>query len=81
MNILLELTDKNDYKYISYSKSSQIQFQTASPPDPPTNLSIISTTCHAIKVAWDPPVDHGSEVICKHFEILSFELEFIKLNL
>lgn len=40
-----------------------MQFQTASPPDPPTNLSIISTTCHAIKVCWDPPIDHGSELI------------------
>ena len=55
--------EKVEYRYIIYSKSNLTQFQTASPPDPPTNLSVVSTTCHAIKVCWDPPVDHGSELI------------------
>lgn len=52
-----------EYKLIVYSKSNLLQFQTASPPDPPTNLAVISTTCHAIKISWDPPIDHGSEII------------------
>lgn len=54
---------KKEYRYIVYSKSNLLQFQTASPPDPPTNLAVISTTCHAIKISWDPPIDHGSEII------------------
>lgn len=40
-----------------------MQFQTASPPDPPTNLTVVSTTCHAIKICWDPPISHGSELV------------------
>ena len=56
---------ENDYNYIVFSKSNQMQFQTASPPDPPTNLSVLATTCHSIKICWDPPVDHGSDLIGK----------------
>ena len=58
---------KQEYKFIVYSKSNLLQFQTAGPPDPPTNLTVISTTCPAIKVSWDPPVDHGSELIGKFY--------------
>lgn len=57
--------DRVEYKFISYSKSNHLQFQTASPPDPPTNLSVVTTTCHAIKICWDPPIDHGSDIIGK----------------
>lgn len=76
---ILDLSEKNDYKFISYSKSCQLQFQTASPPDPPTNLSIISTTCHAIKVAWDPPIDHGSEIIGKKIKLTNFYFAELKI--
>lgn len=61
-----DANQKRDYKYIIYSKSNLLQFQTASPPDPPTNISVVATTCHAIKVCWDPPIDHGSELIGKN---------------
>lgn len=52
-----------------------LQFQTASPPDPPTNLSVVSTTCHAIKVAWDPPIDHGSELIATRVDCYPLSVE------
>ena len=64
--------DRVEYKFISYSKSNLMQFQTASPPDPPTNLSVVTTTCHAIKICWDPPIDHGSEIIGKCYHIFIF---------
>ena len=64
--------DRVEYKFISYSKSNLMQFQTASPPDPPTNLSVVTTTCHAIKICWDPPIDHGSEIIGKFYHIFIF---------
>lgn len=69
---ITDLKNENgsEYKYISYSKSNVMQFQTASPPDPPTNLSVVTTTCHAIKICWDPPIDHGSEIIGSFFIVL-----------
>lgn len=51
------------------------QFQTASPPDPPTNLSVITTTCHAIKISWDPPIDHGSEIIATRVDCYQLNVE------
>ena len=55
--------NNDDYKYTVFSKSNIMQFQTAGPPDPPTNLSVVSTTCHSVKICWDPPIDHGSDLI------------------
>lgn len=37
--------------------------KTASPPDPPRNVGVTATTCSALSVAWDPPQEHGSEII------------------
>jgi hypothetical protein len=68
----IDLNESNEYKYIVYSESSKVQFQTASPPDPPTNLSVVTTTCHAVKIRWDPPISHGSEMIGK---IIAFKLK------
>ncbi|RMZ93142.1 hypothetical protein BpHYR1_002691, partial [Brachionus plicatilis] len=64
---------KKEYRFIIYSKSNILQFQTASPPDPPTNLAVISTTCHAIKISWDPPIDHGSEIIAIRIDCHSID--------
>lgn len=70
---LIDIKDSNEYKYIAYSQSSQLQFQTASPPGPPSNLCVESTTCHAVKLSWDPPVDNGAE-------LLSIRLDCYPLN-
>ncbi|ELT90741.1 hypothetical protein CAPTEDRAFT_219540 [Capitella teleta] len=40
-----------------------ITLQTARPPDPATNLSIVGTTCQSIQINWDQPKEHGCEVI------------------
>ncbi|CAL1538548.1 unnamed protein product [Lymnaea stagnalis] len=49
--------------FILSSKSEQLHVRTASPPDPPSNVGIVAMTCHSIKVGWDPPKEHGSEII------------------
>ncbi|CAG5119535.1 unnamed protein product, partial [Candidula unifasciata] len=49
--------------FILSSKSKQLSVKTASPPDPPANVGIIALTCHSLKVGWDPPREHGSEII------------------
>ena len=40
-----------------------IQVKTASPPEPPSNVGVVALTCQALKVGWDPPREHGSEII------------------
>ncbi len=52
-----------------------MQFQTASPPDPPTNLTVVSTTCHAIKICWDPPTVHGSELVAIRVDCYQLNVE------
>ena len=49
--------------FILTAKSDNLLVRTARPPDPPSNLGVISTTCSAIKLAWDPPREHGVDVI------------------
>ncbi len=72
---ITDTKEQNEYKYIVYSQSSQHQFQTASPPDPPTNLFVESTTCHAVKICWDPPVDHGSELLATRIDCYPLKTE------
>lgn len=49
--------------FILSSKSEHLTIKTASPPDPPHNVGVSATTCNSLNVAWDPPLEHGSEVI------------------
>ncbi|CAH1782616.1 unnamed protein product [Owenia fusiformis] len=56
-------SDEIRHSFILTSKSEHIKLTTAQPPDPPTNLGILSSTCNSISVAWDPPREHGVEVI------------------
>lgn len=53
--------------FILTAKSDNLLVRTASPPDPPSNLGILSSTCSALKVAWDVPREHGVDVIGKTF--------------
>ncbi|XP_055882729.1 uncharacterized protein LOC106055997 isoform X2 [Biomphalaria glabrata] len=57
--------------FILSSKSEQLHIRTASPPDPPSNVGIVAMTCHSIKVGWDPPREHGSEIIGIRVECIS----------
>ncbi|GFN84346.1 fibronectin, partial [Plakobranchus ocellatus] len=59
--------------FILSSKSEQLQVKTASPPDPPSNVGVVALTCHSLKVGWDPPKEHGSEIIAIRVECLSLE--------
>ena len=53
--------------FILSSKSEQLLVKTASPPEPPSNVGVIALTCHSLKVGWDPPREHGSEIIGNYF--------------
>ncbi|XP_067685414.1 uncharacterized protein [Haliotis asinina] len=57
--------------FILTSKSDQLSVKTASPPDAPRNLGVIATTCNSLKIAWDPPQEHGVEVIAMRIECVS----------
>ncbi|XP_059161356.1 uncharacterized protein LOC131944640 isoform X2 [Physella acuta] len=57
--------------FILSSKSEQLHVRTASPPDPPSNIGVIAMTCHSLKVGWDPPKEHGSEIIGIRVECVS----------
>ena len=49
--------------FIIASKAEPLTIKTARPPDPPSNLGVIATSCSGIKLAWDQPREHGVEVI------------------
>ncbi|XP_063446523.1 uncharacterized protein LOC134726026 isoform X8 [Mytilus trossulus] len=49
--------------FIIASKAEPLTIKTARPPDPPSNLGTMATTCSGIKLAWDQPREHGVEVI------------------
>ena len=49
--------------FILTAKSDNLLLRTARPPDPPSNLGILASTCSSLKVAWDPPREHGVDVI------------------
>lgn len=52
-------------KFILTAQSETLTLRTARPPDPPSNLSIAASTCNALRLVWDPPVEHGVEIIGK----------------
>ncbi|KAH3816784.1 hypothetical protein DPMN_118307 [Dreissena polymorpha] len=49
--------------FILTAKSDNLIVRTARPPTAPSNIGVISTTCSAIKIAWDPPSEQGVDVI------------------
>ena len=61
------MSDKLHNTFILTAQSERIQLRTAYPPDPASNLGVIATTCSAIQVGWDPPREHGVDVIGKGF--------------
>jgi hypothetical protein len=44
-----------------------VEFNTTSPPEAPTNLCVITSTCHEIKIHWDSPVDNGADLVGKMY--------------
>ncbi|KAL3853216.1 hypothetical protein ACJMK2_016773 [Sinanodonta woodiana] len=49
--------------FILTAKSEQLTVKTARPPDPPSNLGVLTSTCSGILLAWDSPREHGVEII------------------
>ncbi|XP_052779768.1 uncharacterized protein LOC128217013 isoform X4 [Mya arenaria] len=49
--------------FILTAKSDNLVLRTARPPDPPSNLGVNASTCSSLKMAWDPPLEHGVDVI------------------
>ncbi|XP_048739977.2 uncharacterized protein LOC125654190 isoform X5 [Ostrea edulis] len=50
-------------KFILTAQSETLTLRTARPPNPPSNLSIAASTCNSLRLVWDPPVEHGVEII------------------
>ena len=48
---------------IMSSKAEKLIITAAQPPEAPSNLGLVASTCNSLKVAWDSPVEHGSEII------------------
>lgn len=44
------------------SKAQQIMVKTAKPPEPPSTLGMIASTCCSVKISWNPPKEHGVEI-------------------
>ncbi|XP_076447663.1 uncharacterized protein LOC143284653 isoform X3 [Babylonia areolata] len=61
--------------FILSSKSEYLTVKTACPPDPPHNVGISATTCNSLNIAWDPPLEHGSEVIAIRIECISLNAQ------
>ena len=57
------LEERHSRIMVLAASADPVRFATGRPPDPPQNLSVLSTTCHSILVGWDPCVEHGVEVI------------------
>lgn len=55
--------DGYGHTFILTGKSETLSVRTAKPPGSPGNLGIVTTTCHSIQVAWDPPHDTGVDIL------------------
>ncbi|XP_070557721.1 uncharacterized protein [Ptychodera flava] len=49
--------------FILTSRSEQLSVMTGCPPDPPSNIGLITSTCNSLQIAWHSPVEHDVEVI------------------
>ena len=51
--------------FIISAKSQKLIVRTGQPPEPPSNLGVLASTCHSLQIGWDPPRERGVEVKCK----------------
>ena len=65
--------------FILTAKSDNLIIKTAKPPDPPSNLGVLATTCNAIKLAWYQPIEHGIDVMCKYCGFFTAEEKWSKI--
>ncbi|XP_077978814.1 uncharacterized protein LOC144434231 [Glandiceps talaboti] len=48
--------------FILTAQSEQFNITTGRPPEPPSNLGVITSTCNSLHIAWHSPVEHSVEV-------------------
>lgn len=51
--------DKSNERPINRSQSHSTSFKTGLAPGPPRNIYVVSATGQSIKLAWEPPEEHG----------------------
>ncbi len=49
--------------FILTGRSEMMTMKTPHPPGAPSNLGIISTTTHSVRLGWDPPRETGAEIV------------------
>ncbi|CAF1293197.1 unnamed protein product [Rotaria sordida] len=54
---------KTNDAYIVSSTSKILRFETGAPPDAPSNLNIIACTNTAVRIGFDPFIEHNAEII------------------
>lgn len=54
--------DHEGHTFPVLSGHQQITVKTAKPPEPPSSLGVVASTCCSVKIAWDPPREHGVEI-------------------
>ncbi|XP_036357779.1 uncharacterized protein LOC115211041 isoform X2 [Octopus sinensis] len=65
-----ENTDNGEERiFILSTKSEKINLKTASPPNPPSNIGVVSSTCNSVKLAWTSPREHGVEITGLYLEL------------
>lgn len=48
--------------FIISAKSQKLTVRTGQPPEAPSNLGVLASTCHSLQIGWDPPIERGVEV-------------------
>lgn len=67
-HILLEMAggpgEEINRHFIISAKSQKLIVRTGQPPEAPSNLGVLASTCHSLQIGWDPPRERGVEVKC-----------------
>ncbi|XP_077869443.1 uncharacterized protein LOC100370084, partial [Saccoglossus kowalevskii] len=58
-----ESEERDNSTFILTAQSEQLCVTTGCPPEPPTNIGVITSRCNSLQIAWHSPVEHGIEVI------------------
>ena len=50
-------------RYVVSAKSEVLEFQTGSPPSPPSDLFVVDSTNTAVRIGFDPFVEHNEQIV------------------
>jgi hypothetical protein len=59
--------DEFGSNFILTAKAAPLTVRTAQPPEAPSNLGVVATTCNSVQVSWNPPREKGLDIISKLF--------------